>query len=33
MVLYILISYQVLGIVYLDELLGACHPRISYHNK
>ena len=32
MVLYILTSYQVLGILYLDQLLGARHTHISYHN-
>ena len=32
MVLYILTSYSVLGIVCLDQLLGAHHTHISYHN-
>ena len=32
MVLYISTDYQVLGIVYLDQLKGACHTNISYHN-
>ena len=32
MVLYILTSYRVLGIVYLDQLKGACHTHISYHD-
>ena len=31
-VLYILTGYQVLGIVYLDQLFGAHHTHISYHN-
>ena len=32
MVLYILTGYQVLGIVYLNQLLGARHTHISYHD-
>ena len=32
MVLYILTSYQVLGIVYLDQLLGAHCSHIYYHD-
>ena len=31
-VLYILTGYQVLIIVYLNQLLGARHTHISYHN-
>ena len=31
--LYVLTSYRVLGIIYLDQLLGACHTHISYHNN
>ena len=30
MVLYILTGYQVLSIVYLDQLLGTHHAHISY---
>ena len=33
MVLYILTGYQVLGIVYLDQLSGAHHTQISYHDN
>ena len=33
MVLYILTGYQVLGIVYLDQLSGARHTHISYHDR
>ena len=33
MVLYILTGYRVLGVVYLDQLLGACHTHISNHDK
>ena len=33
MVLYILTSYRVLSIVYLDQLKGACHTHISYHDN
>ena len=33
MVLYILTSYQVLGIVYLDQLSGALRTHISYHDR
>ena len=29
---YILTGYWVLGIVYLDQLSGARHTHISYHN-
>ena len=32
MVLYITTSSQVLGIVYLNQLKGAHHTHISYHN-
>ena len=32
MVLYILNGYWVLGIVYLDQLKGAGHTHISYHD-
>ena len=32
MVLYIFTGYRVLGIVYLDQLLGACHMHISNHD-
>ena len=30
--LYILTGYQVLGIVYLDQISGARHIHISYHD-
>ena len=33
MVLYISTSYRVLGIVYLDQLKGAHHTHISYHDN
>ena len=33
MVLYILTSYWVLGIVYLDQLSGACHTHMSYQDN
>ena len=33
MMLYIMTSYRVLSIVYLDQLSGACHTHISYHDK
>ena len=33
MVLYILTVYWVLGIVYLDQLYGAHHTHISFHDK
>ena len=33
MVLYILTGYQVLGIAYLNQLSGAHHTHISYHNR
>ena len=33
MVLYILTGYQVLSIVYLDQLSGARHTHISYHDN
>ena len=33
MVLYILTGYRVLGIVCLDQLYGACHTHISYHDS
>ena len=33
MVLYIMTGYQVLGIVYLNQLLDARHTLISYHNR
>ena len=32
MVLYISTGYWGLGIVYLDQLNGACHTHISYHD-
>ena len=32
MVLYILTNYKVLDIVYLDQLSGASHTHISYHD-
>ena len=32
MVLYILTGYHVLGIAYLNQLTGAHHIHISYHN-
>ena len=28
-----LTSYQALGIVYLDQLRGACHTHVSYHDR
>ena len=31
MVLYFSTGYRVLGIVYLDQLKGACHTHISNH--
>ena len=33
MVLYILTGYHVLGIVYLDQLSGAHHTHIFYHDN
>ena len=30
MVLYILTGYRVLSIVYLDQLMGACHAQAYY---
>ena len=33
MVLCILFGYWVLGVVYLDQLSGARHVHISYHDK
>ena len=32
MVLYILTSYRMLGIVDLDQLYGACHTHLSFHD-
>ena len=32
MVLYMLTSYWILGIVYLDQLKGARHTHIFYHD-
>ena len=31
--LYISASYQVLSIVYLDQLKGARHAHVSYHDN
>ena len=31
--MYILTGYWVLGIVSLDQLSGACHTHICYHDK
>ena len=33
MVLYILTGYRVLGIICLNQLSGARHTHISYHDK
>ena len=33
MLLYIWTSYRVLGIVYLNQLKGARHTHISYHDS
>ena len=33
MVLYISTGFQVLGIVYLDQLKGAHYTHISYHDR
>ena len=32
MVLYISTDYQLLSIVYLDQLLGSCNTQTSYHD-